>query len=124
MIILCSIKGNIIEAHLNPIMEVNIIPWHLAYTLSGNVTLGPSDKLLRSCPSGHILECWGVASAVPLTIDKIKINLEFHIFDILNFDLLLGYPLQKLHDASQGSLDEKLRETASTTFTSCLENLR
>jgi hypothetical protein len=104
-------------------MEVNIMPWHLAYTLLGNVPLKSSDKLLRSCPSRHILECWGVASAVLLIIDRINVNLDFHIFDILDSDLLLGYPLEKLLDASQGSLDEKPRLTASAITTSCLENL-
>jgi len=49
--------------------------------------------------------------------------LDFHIFDILDFDLLLGYPLEKLITSYQGSLDELLRETASTTATSCSENL-
>ena len=77
-------------------MDVNVFPWHLAYTLLGNVTLRPSDTLLKSCPSGHILECRGVASAVLLIIDKIEINLDLHIFDILNFDLLLGIPLEEL----------------------------
>ena len=56
-----------------------------------------------------------------LIVDKIEVNLDFHIFDILDFELLLGFPLEKLH-ASQWSLDEKLRETASTTATSWLEN--
>ena len=69
---------------------------------------------------GHILKCRGVASAIPLIIDKIEVNLDFHIFDILDFDLLLGSPLEKLL-TSQGSLDKKLRKTASATV-SCLEN--
>jgi hypothetical protein len=113
MIISCSIKGTIVEAYLNPIMEVNVMPWHIVYTLLGNVTLSPSDKLLKSCPSGHILECRGVACAVPLLLDKIKANLDFHIFDVLNLDLLLGSPVEKLLDASLGSLDEELKEAAS-----------
>jgi hypothetical protein len=102
-------------------MDVNIMPQHLAYTPLGYAPLRPSDKLLKSCPLGHILKFRGIASVVPLTIDKIKVNLDFHIVDILDFDLLLGYPLEKLLDASQGSLDEKLREIASATDTSCLE---
>ena len=63
----------------------------------------------------------GVASAVPLIVDKIEVNLDFHIFNILDFDLLLGFPLEKLLE-SQGSLDEMLRKTSSTTTTFCLEN--
>jgi hypothetical protein len=54
-IISCSIKGVTIEAYLNPVMEVNVLPWHLAYTLLGSATLRPSHKLLKSCPFGHIL---------------------------------------------------------------------
>jgi hypothetical protein len=122
MIIPCSTRGNTVETKLNPIMEVNVMPWHLAYTLLGNVSLRPSDKLLKSCLSGHILKCQGVASAMPLKIDRIKVNPDFHIFNTLDFDLLLGSPLEKLLDASQGSLNEKPRETTSSTATSFLEN--
>ena len=57
---------------------------------------------------------------MPLIIDKIEVNLDFHIFDILDFDIFLGFPLENLL-ASQGSLDEKLRKTASAAV-SCLEN--
>jgi hypothetical protein len=57
MILPYSIKGINVEAHVNTVMEVNIMPWHLAYTLLGNMTLRPSDKLLKSCLSRHILEC-------------------------------------------------------------------
>jgi hypothetical protein len=117
----CSIRGITVEAQLNPIMEVNILPLHLVYTLLGNVTLRPSNKLLKSCPLGHILECREVASVMSLVIDKIEVNLDFHIFDILDFDLHLGFPLEKLL-ASQGSLDKKLGKTTSATATSCLEN--
>jgi len=114
MITPCSIRGITVEAHFYPIMEVNVLPWYLAYTLLGNVTLRPSDKLLKSCPLGHIIKCRGVASAVSLTIDKIEVNLDFHIFNILNFDILLGFPLEKLL-VSQRILDETLRKTASAT---------
>ena len=58
---------------------------------------------------------------MPLIIDKIEVNLDFHIFDILNFDLLLGSLFEKLL-VHQGSLDEMLRKAASATTTSCLEN--
>ena len=53
---------------------------------------------------------------------KIEVRLDFYIYDILDFDLLLGLLLEKLL-ASHGSLDEKLRETGSATATPCLENL-
>ena len=84
----------------------------------GEVTLRPSDKLLKCCPFGHIIvEYRGVTSAVLLTSDKIKVHLDFHIFDVLNFDLLIGYPLENLLTSLQGSLAELLRETAFATTT-------
>jgi hypothetical protein len=42
----------------------------------------------QELPPGHILECRGVACAMPLLVDKIKVNLDFHIFDVLDLDLL------------------------------------
>ena len=64
----------------------------------------------------------GIARDVPISIDKLEVHLDFYIYDILDFDLLLGYPLEKLL-ASHGSLDEKLRKIISATTTPCLENL-
>ena len=53
---------------------------------------------------------------------QIKVSLDFHIFDILDLDVLLGYSLAKLLDPSLVSLDEKLTEAASANSISCLEN--
>jgi hypothetical protein len=68
------------------------------------------------------LNVGGIARDVPITIVKIEVRLDFHVYDVINFYLLLGYPLEKLLSASQGSLDEKLREPTSAIATSCLEN--
>ena len=56
---------------------------------------------------------------MPVTIDKIEVNLDFHIFDILNFDLLIGYPLKNIHHSPQGSLHKLGEMTSAST---CLEN--
>jgi hypothetical protein len=56
---------------------------------------------------------------VPILIDKIEVRLNFHIYDIMDFDLLLGFPLDELLDKSKGSLDVNLREAASSTSISC-----
>ena len=64
----------------------------------------------------------GVASDVLLTLDKIEVHLDFHIFDVLDFDLLIGYPLEISLTSHQGSLTRLLRETTFATATPCLEN--
>jgi hypothetical protein len=55
-----------------------------------------------------------------LIIDEIQNSLDFHIFDVLDLDLLLGSPLEKLFETSLGSLDDEFREAASATTTPCL----
>ena len=87
----------------------------------GNKPLTPTDRYFKS-PSGLYFECRGIARDVSIIIDKIEVCLDFHIYDIVDFGLLIGLPLEKLL-ASHGSLDEKLREVASATTTSCSENL-
>jgi hypothetical protein len=116
-------RGNVVEALRDPTAEACIISEYLVNTFMGNKLLTLIDKYLRS-PSGLFFECRGIARDVPITIGKIEVLLDFHIYNIIDFDLLLGYPLEKLHrkNVSRGSLDEKLRETASATATSCLEN--
>jgi hypothetical protein len=65
----------------------------------------------------------GIARAVPIEIDKIKVQLDFHIYPILNFDLLIGCPLEKLlqEKSSQGNLYNEFRKTAFATPFSCPE---
>jgi hypothetical protein len=90
--------------------------WHLVHTFLCDVSLAPSDKFLKCCPFGRILRCHGVACVVSLTLDRIKVNLDFHIFDILDLDLLTGYPLEKLLNPYEGSLDESLIGAAFVNF--------
>ena len=115
----CSMKGNIVEALHDLAAEVCVLPECLLDTLMGNKPLTPTDKYFKS-PSGLYFECWGIARDVPVTIDKLEVHLDFYIYDILDFDLLQGL---RLENTSHGSLDEKLRETSSTTATPHLENL-
>jgi hypothetical protein len=61
-----------------------------------------------------------------MKINETKVCLDFHIFAILEFDLLVGHPIEKLfkEKSSYGSLDEKLGTTASTTPIPCPKSQR
>ena len=91
----------------------------LAETFIGSMPLDPTDRLFR-CPSGLFFECRGIAWAVPVKIDKIEVCLDFHVYPIVDFDLLIGYPLENLHLSPLGSLYEQLGN--STYATPCFEN--
>jgi len=90
----CSLKGTIMEALHNPIVETSIMLEFLVETPLEKMSLVPTNKLFKS-PSGLIFECCGIAKAVLITIDKIEVHLDFHIFAILDFDLLIAYPFEK-----------------------------
>jgi hypothetical protein len=61
---------------------------------------------------------------VPVKIDKIEIKLDFHIYPIVDFEILICYPLEMLlHEkSSQGSLKHKSGETTFAILSSYLEN--
>ena len=71
--------------------------------------LVPINRIFKS-PLGLIFECCGIASAMLIIIDEIEVFMDFDIFAILEFDLLIGYLLDKLiqEKPSYGGLDEKL----------------
>jgi hypothetical protein len=82
----------------------------------GKKPLVSTNKLFKS-PSGLIFEYCGIARAMPIIIDEIEVFIDFHIFAILKFDLLVGYPLDKFFQEkpSHVSLNKKLGTTTSTT---------
>ena len=61
---------------------------------------------------------------MPVKIDKIEVLLDFHVYPIIDFDLLIGFPLEILlrEKSSQGSLGHDSGETTFTTPISCSEN--
>ena len=91
----CSLRGTNIEALHNPTVGTNIMLEFLAKNLLGNMSLIPTNKLFKS-PLGLIFECCGIARDVPIKIDKIEVSIDFHIYAILEFDILIGYPLENL----------------------------
>jgi len=116
----CTLRGTFIEALHNPTVRTSIMSEFLVETLFGNMPLVLTNKLFKS-PSGLILERCGIIRAVPIIMEKTEVHLDFHIFAILDFDLLIGYPFEKLFQEKPtlGSLNE---ENAFTTPISRIEN--
>ena len=98
-----------IEALHNPTVETSIMSEFLAKNLLGNMPLVPTNKLFKS-PLRLFFDYCGIARAVLVLINKIKVFIDFHINAILEFDILTGYPLENLiqEKPSHGSLDENV----------------
>ena len=110
----CSLRGTNMEALHNPTVGTSIISEFLAKNLLGNMPLVSTNKLFKSL-LGLFFECCGIARVVLVIIDKIEVFIDFHIYAILEFNLLIGYPLYKLFQEkpSDCCLDEKFGKTAS-----------
>ena len=88
-----------------------------------NMSLVPTNKLFKS-PLGLIFKCCGIARAMPVIINKVDVFIDFHIYAILEFDILIGYLVEKLfkEKSSHGGLDEKFGKTAFVTPIPCPES--
>ena len=119
----CSLRGTNIEALHNPIVGTSIMSEFLVKNLLADMPLVPTNKLFKS-PLGLFFECCGIARPVPVIIDKIEAFIDFHIYAILEFDILIGYPLENLiqEKPSHGGFDEKLGTTTFTTPIPCPES--
>ena len=89
MTMLCSLRVTTKEALHNPTVETNIMSEFLVETLLSNMPLVSTNKLFKS-PLGLFLKCCGIARAVPVIIDKIEVFIDYHIYAILEFDILIG----------------------------------
>ena len=94
----------------------------LAKNLLGNKPLVSTNKLFKNL-LGLIIECCGIVRDVPIEINETEVHLDFHIFAILDFELLIGYPFEKLFQEkpSHGSLNEEFKKTTFATPISHLD---
>jgi hypothetical protein len=67
----------------------------LAHNLLKYMLVTPTVKLMKS-PSGHIVSSLGVLYVLPMKVEGTMVYLSFYIFDIWDFDLLIGQPLRRL----------------------------
>jgi hypothetical protein len=115
-IISCSLRGTNIEALHNPIVRTSIMSEFLVKNLLGNMSLVPTNKLFKS-PLGLFFECYGIARSMPIIIDETEVHLDFHIYAILKFELLIGCPSKMLfHEKpTHGSLNKEFGNIGSAT---------
>ena len=61
----------------------------------GKKTLTPIDKNLKRS-SGSLMSSYGVLKNVSFWHDDVKVRLNFHVFEDLDFDFLIGHPIKAL----------------------------
>jgi hypothetical protein len=74
-----------------------------AHDLLKDMPLAPTTKLLKSL-LGHIVLSLEILCALPILVNGTKLYLNFYIFDVMKFDLLIGQPIERLiHEGKMGS---------------------
>jgi hypothetical protein len=96
----CQIDREPFEAFYNPVVGVNIMSASFAQNLLKHIPLTPTTKLLKS-PSGHIVQSLGILYVLPIQVRKTMVYLSFYIFDIMEFDLLIGQPIDRFIQEGQ-----------------------
>jgi hypothetical protein len=107
----CTINGTPFDALYNLDVGINIMALSIFQQFIKNKPLSPTTKLFK-CSSGQIIQSSGILYVLPVSVYDMSIHLRFHNCDIKEFDLLIGYPLEKLFkEGHTGKLDFCLSKT-------------
>jgi hypothetical protein len=118
-IIQCQISRTMTNILYNPIVGVNLMSASFASTYLGDEPLTPTNKTFRIAPRSRF-KGLGILHNISLCHNNVEVILDFHVFDIQDFNILIGHPLEKLfiETPSSGDLDVKLgRDTFSIPIT-------
>jgi hypothetical protein len=73
-----------------------------------DIPLALTNKLLKSL-SGHIISSSGILCALPIYVNDFRVRLNFYIFDVWKFDVLIGEPIEILIQEGQiGKINVRL----------------
>ena len=111
----CIIRGTSVDTLYSPTVGANIISSECAFRHLRDEPLVQIDITFQP-PSRGILEEYKTLQNVSIRHEDVEIILDFHMFDVQEFDILIGHPIEKfLTDAlTQRELDVHLgKETIS-----------
>jgi hypothetical protein len=84
-----------VEALYNPAVGANIMSDNFVLAYLGSEALAPTVRTLRG-PSGSLIGSYGVIQNVSKRHKDVKASLDFHVFEVPNFNILIGHPIKKL----------------------------
>ena len=87
-----------------------------AHTFPRNMQLTSTTKLLKSL-SGQILPSEGIFHLISIKVDETKVYLSFYVFDIWEFNLLIGHLVERLlHEGRKGSINVRLEKSLNLSI--------
>jgi hypothetical protein len=95
----CQLDKPPFDSFYNLIVSVNIMSATFAQDLLKDISLAPTTKLLKSF-LGRIVLSLGIL-CVLIFVNETQVPLNFYIFDVMEFDLLIGQPIERLIQEGQ-----------------------
>nr|CAH67935.1 H0211F06-OSIGBa0153M17.7 [Oryza sativa] len=112
--IMCHIGGNSVRALYYPSVGANIMSATFAFDCLGDRPLEPTVRTFR-ISTNSTTEGLGIISGVPTRHNSVEVILDFHVFEIYDFDILIGHPIEKLLDVPEtGVLNLKIGRIATS----------
>ena len=87
----CRINRTMIDVLYNSIVGANLMSKSFASTYLGDDPFAPNNRSLRIALCTN-LKGLGLLHNVTIHHDKVKMALDFHIFDMEDFDIMKGHP--------------------------------
>jgi hypothetical protein len=107
IVIWCQLDKAPFDTFYNPLVGVNIMFVLFAQNFLKDMPSAPTTKLLKSL-SGRIVPSLGILCTLPIFINGTQVLLNFYIFDVVEFDVLIGQPIERLIQEGQtGKLNIK-----------------
>jgi hypothetical protein len=95
IIIQCQLDKAPFDTFYNPLVGVNIMSILFAQNFLKDMSLAPTTKLLKSL-LGRIVPSLGILCALSNFINCTQVLLNFYIFDVVEFNVLIGQPIERL----------------------------
>jgi len=67
-----------------------------------------SSSVFFKSPTRLLLECKGVLCKTTIRLDGVETILDFHVFEVHDFDILIGHTIKKLLDGNFNVLAEEI----------------
>lgn len=87
----CQIGGKDVDASYNPTIGLNLMLNSFFARSLPNTSLFPTNQRLRDADV-NILRSHGIAKTIPTNLDGVETLLDFYIFEVATFSVLIGQP--------------------------------
>jgi hypothetical protein len=95
IIIRCQLDKAPFDTFYNPIVGVSFMSALFPQDFLKDMPLAPTTNLMKSL-SGRVVPSLGILCALPIFVNGTRVLLNFYIFDVVEFAVLIGQLIERL----------------------------